>query len=56
MGTGWKTYFGISIIALAIVGKVLGVELPTIDHSTDIGVLVGQAIALFGLRDKLGKL
>ncbi len=56
MGTGWKTYLGVAILALSLIGKVFGAELPNVDNSTDLGVILGNLIAFLGLRDKLGKL
>jgi hypothetical protein len=56
MGSGWKTYLGIAIIALSIVGKIVGAEIPNIDNSSDLGSLLGTAMALLGIRDKLNKI
>jgi hypothetical protein len=54
--SGWKTYLGVAIIIIAIVAKSVGAEIPDVDNSTDLAALIGQALAFFGLRDKLAKL
>jgi hypothetical protein len=56
MGSGWKTYLGVAILVIAIAAKIVGAEIPNVDGSTDLAALIGQALAFFGLRDKLAKL
>jgi hypothetical protein len=51
--SGWKTYAAAAVLAVVAVLHILGVNVPGFEN-VDSGVLLTNALGLFGIRWKLG--
>lgn len=51
---GWKTYAAVAVLVVVAAAKVFGVEIPGFEN-VDAGMLLTNALGLFGIRWKLGQ-